>query len=77
MDTNTGSSPGYQSQSQQPENSPSEEVMGHWTPTGCGPKDIHIQYKYNTNFGLAFPLTLVKPICICVKRAILNKRKFD
>jgi len=21
-------------------NSPSEEVIGHWTPTGCGPKDI-------------------------------------
>ena len=36
MDTNTGGSPGYQSQSQQL----SEEVIGHCTPTGCRPKDI-------------------------------------
>ena len=28
-----------QSQSQQLENSPSEEEMGHWTPTGVEPKD--------------------------------------
>ena len=39
MDTNTGESPGYQSQSQQLGNSPSEEEMGHWTPTGIKPKD--------------------------------------
>ncbi len=39
MDTNTGGSPGYQSQSQQPGNSPSEEVRGHWTPTGAEPMD--------------------------------------
>ena len=39
MDTNTGESPGHQSQSQQLENSPSEEEMGHWTPTGVEPKD--------------------------------------
>ena len=37
------SSPGYLSQSQYPGNSPSEEVRGHWKPTGHGPKDI--QYK--------------------------------
>jgi len=35
MDTNTGKSPGYQSQSQLPGNLPSEEVRGHWTPTGA------------------------------------------
>jgi len=29
MDSNTGGSPGYQSQSQLPGNSPSEEVRGH------------------------------------------------
>ena len=39
MDTNTGESPGCQSQSQQLGNSPSEEEMGHWTPTGIEPKD--------------------------------------
>ena len=39
MDTNTGESPGHQSQSQQLGNSPSEEEMGHWTPTGIEPKD--------------------------------------
>ena len=39
MDTNTGESPGHQSQSQQLGNSPSEEEMGHWTPTGVEPKD--------------------------------------
>ena len=37
MDTNTGESPGHQSQSQQLGNSPSEEEMGHWTPTGIEP----------------------------------------
>ena len=37
MDTNTGESPGHQSQSQQLGNSPSEEAMGHWTPTGIEP----------------------------------------
>ena len=37
MDTNTGGSPGYQSQSQEPRNSPSEEVRGHWTSTGTEP----------------------------------------
>src|SRR6218665_1002730 len=37
MDTNTGESPGHQSQSQQLRNSPSEEEMGHWTPTGIKP----------------------------------------
>src|SRR6218665_3057694 len=35
-----GGSPGYQSQSQVAWNSPSEEVKGHWTPKGCGPKDL-------------------------------------
>src|SRR6218665_916021 len=35
MDTNTGESPGYQSQSLWPRNSPSEEVRGHWVPTGA------------------------------------------
>jgi len=39
MDTNTGESPGHQSQSQKLGNSPSEEEMGHWTPTGVEPKD--------------------------------------
>ena len=39
MDTNTGESPGHQSQSQQLGNSPSEEEMGHWAPTGVEPKD--------------------------------------
>ena len=39
MDTNTGESPGHQSQSQQLGNSPSEEAMGYWTPTGIGPMD--------------------------------------
>src|SRR6218665_563252 len=37
MDTNTG--PGHQSQSQSLGNSPSEEEMGHWTPTGIEPMD--------------------------------------
>ena len=39
MDTNTGESPKHQSQSQQLENSPSEDEMRHWTPTGVEPKD--------------------------------------
>ena len=39
MDTNTGESPRHQSQSQQLGNSPSEEEMGHWTPTGIEPAD--------------------------------------
>jgi len=34
MDTNMGESTGYQSQSQLPGNSPSEEVRGHWTSDG-------------------------------------------
>jgi len=34
-DTNTGESPGYQSQSQEPGNPPSKEVSGHWTPAGA------------------------------------------
>ena len=38
MDTNTGESPGHQSQSQQLGNSPSEKEMGHWTPTGIEPR---------------------------------------
>ena len=38
MDTNTGESPGHQSQSQQLGNSPSEEEMGHWAPTGVESK---------------------------------------
>ena len=38
MDTNTGESPGYQSQYQQLGNSPSEEEMGHWTPMGIEPR---------------------------------------
>src|SRR6218665_1327865 len=37
MDTNTGENPGHQSQSQYLGNSPSEEEMGHWTPTGAAP----------------------------------------
>ena len=30
----------------EPGNSPtcSEEVKGHWTPTGCGPKNYTVQY---------------------------------
>ena len=40
MDTNTGESPGHQSQSQQLGNSPSEEETGHWTPMGIEPMDI-------------------------------------
>jgi len=44
MDTYTGGSPVYLSQSQLPGNSPSEEVIGHWTPMGCGPRVI----QYNT-----------------------------
>ena len=39
MDTNKGESPGHQSQSQQLGNSPSEEEMSHWTPTGIEPMD--------------------------------------
>jgi len=39
MDTNTSESPGHQSQSQQLGTSPSEEEMGHWTPTGIEPTD--------------------------------------
>ena len=39
MDTNTGESPGHQSQSQKLGNSPSEEEMGHSTPTGIEPTD--------------------------------------
>ena len=39
MNTNTGESPGHQSQSQKPRNSPSEEVRGHWTLTGAEPMD--------------------------------------
>ena len=42
MDTNTGESPGHQSQSQQLGNSPGdcgEEEMGHWTPTGIESTD--------------------------------------
>ena len=39
MDANTGESPGHQSQSQKLGNSPSEEAMGHWTPTGIEPMD--------------------------------------
>ena len=42
MDTNTGESPGHQSQSQQLENSSSEVEMGHWTPTGVEPKDYDV-----------------------------------
>ena len=38
MDTNTGESPGHQSQSQRLGNSPSEEEMGYWTNTGIEPK---------------------------------------
>ena len=39
MDTNTGESPGHQSQSQYVGKSPNEEEMGHWTPTGIEPTD--------------------------------------
>ena len=39
MDTNTGESPGHQSQSQKLGNSPSEEEMGHWALTGVEPRD--------------------------------------
>ena len=39
MDTNTGESPGHQSQSQQLGNSPSVKEMGYWTPTGIEPTD--------------------------------------
>ena len=41
MDTNAGESPRHQSQSQYMYlvNSPSEEEMRHWTPTGVEPKD--------------------------------------
>ena len=38
MDTNTGESPGHQSQSQQLGNPPSEEEMGHF-PMGIEPSD--------------------------------------
>ena len=41
MDTNTGESPGHQSQSQWLGNSPSEEEMGHWTLTGIEPTDYN------------------------------------
>ena len=37
MDTNTGSGPGYQSQSQYPGNSPSGEVRGHWDQRAVDP----------------------------------------
>src|SRR6218665_605286 len=47
MDTNMGGSPGYWNQSQLLGNSPNEEVRGHWTPAGCGLKDI--QYKKYIN----------------------------
>ena len=39
MDTNTGESPGYQSQPLYPRNSPSEEVRGHWAPMGAEPME--------------------------------------
>jgi len=39
MDTNTGESPGHQTQSQLPRNSLSEEVKGHWTPKGAEPME--------------------------------------
>src|SRR6218665_2643714 len=48
MDTNTGESPGHQSQSQQLGNSPSEEEMRHWTPTGIEPTDYNECHKYAT-----------------------------
>ena len=53
MDTNTDESPGHQSQSQQLGNSPSEEEMGHWIPTGVEPKvyedeDDTTKYRYVT-----------------------------
>ena len=40
MDTNTGESQGHKRQSQQLGNSPSEEDMGYWTPTGAEPMII-------------------------------------
>ena len=39
MDTNTGESPRYQSQSVETRNSHSEEVRGHWAPTGAEPME--------------------------------------
>ena len=51
MDTNTGESPGHQSQSQQLGNSPSDEEMGHWTPTGAEPTDFD-DYDDCKNLGL-------------------------
>src|SRR6218665_3805964 len=47
MDTNMGGSPGYWNQPQLLGNTPNEEVRGHWTPAGCGLKDI--QYKKYIN----------------------------
>ena len=38
---------GHQSQSQQLGNSPSEEEMGHWTPTGIEPTDYDDEAPVN------------------------------
>ena len=50
MDANTGESPGHQSQSQQLGNSPSEEEIGHWTPTGIEPTDYDDDDIFITQF---------------------------
>src|SRR6218665_1724478 len=41
-----GESPGHQSQSQYLGNSPSDEEMGHWTPTGIEPTDYDDDNNY-------------------------------
>ena len=45
-----GKGDGHQSQSQQLGNSPSEEEMGHWTPTGIEPMDYDDDDESATHF---------------------------
>src|SRR6218665_166183 len=71
MDTNTDGCPGYLSLSQQPGNSPSEEVRGHWTPTGCGP--MVIQKKLKTFFYLCTKKE--KLFCTKISFLIFAQRK--
>ena len=60
MDSNTGEIPGHQSQSQQLGNSPSEEEMGHWTPTGIEPTDYDDDDDDDDYMGLRFEIVIHK-----------------
>jgi len=57
LDTNTGESPGYQSQSHLHGNSPSEEVRGHWTPTGAEPMEQWMGWMEYQNIS-SYPVAL-------------------